>query len=64
MSALFSGPPKPPPTPKMAPPTNTPLDAELAQLARRSGSAAAMLTGPGGKLAGTPATSAHQLTGQ
>jgi hypothetical protein len=63
MSAIFSGPPKLPKPPVMKPPQNTALDAEMQALARRQGSQAAMLTGPGGSRAGTPATSSHTLTG-
>ena len=48
MSAMFSSPPKLPPQPKMAPPQNTALDAQMQALLRRQGAAAAMLTGPGG----------------
>ena len=64
MSALFSGPPKLPKAPAMKPPRNTALDAQQAALARRQGQAATLLTGPGGKLAGTPNVLGHQLTGQ
>lgn len=64
MSALFSGPPKPPALPKIAPPKNTALDAEMQAIARRQGSAATLLTGPGGRNAGTPSVGGHTLTGQ
>ena len=64
MSAMFSSPPKLPPQPKMAPPQNTALDAQMQALLRRQGAAAAMLTGPGGQKAGSPATAAHTMTGQ
>jgi len=64
MSAMFSSPPKPPPIPVVKPPRNTALDAQLEALARRAGSASTILTGPGGKSAGTPAVGGNQLTGQ
>jgi hypothetical protein len=64
MSALFASPPKLPKTPAMTPPKNTALDAEMQALQRRQGAAAAVLTGPGGKRAGTPPTSGNKLTGQ
>lgn len=64
MSTLLSGPPKMPKPPTMAPPRNTALDAEQKALAKRQGQAATLLTGPGGKLAGTPNVLGHQLTGQ
>lgn len=54
MGALFSGPPKPPPVPAVAPPRNTALDAQLKAISQNRGSAATLLTGPGGKNAGTP----------
>jgi hypothetical protein len=64
MSTLFSGPPKMPKPPVLKPPRNTALDAEQAALAKRQGATATLLTGPGGKLAGTPNVLGHQLTGQ
>jgi hypothetical protein len=64
MSTLFSGPPKPPPIPKVNPPRNTAVDAQLKALSQRAGVAATMLTGPGGRNAGTPNVGGNQLTGQ
>lgn len=64
MSALFSGPPKPPPVPRIAPPRNTALDAQMQELARRQGSAATLLTGPGGRNAGPANVAGHTLLGQ
>lgn len=61
MPSLFSKPPSPPPLPKMAPPTATPLTAELQQMARKQGQNAAVLTPQGGGKKGTTLT--HTLTG-
>ena len=60
MPSLFSKPPSPPPPPKMAPPTQTPLMAELQQLSKRQGQNAAAVGAQGGKR-GTTLT--HSLTG-
>lgn len=62
MPSLFAKPPSPPPLPKMAPPTNTPLTAELSQMAKRQGEAAAVASPPGAR-AGRGKSLTHTLTG-
>ena len=62
MSALFSGPPKPPPPPPVIPPRNTALDAQLKALSQNRGAASTLLTGPGGRNAGTPTLGGGKLT--
>ena len=61
MSTLFSGPPKPPAIPAIKPPRTTPLDTQLKALSQRQGAAATLLTGPGGRNAGTPQVGAATL---
>lgn len=61
MSAMFSGPPKPPAIPAVKPPRNTALDAEMQAIARRQGSAATILAG---NKAAAPSVGAHTVTGQ
>jgi hypothetical protein len=63
MSRMFSGVKAPDIPPKVVPPRNTGMDAELAALARRQGASASILTGPGGMRAGTPITGSKTLTG-
>ena len=60
MPNLFSKPPAPPPLPKMAPPTTSPLSQELAVMQRQQGMNAAA-TSPGGGKKGSALT--HTLTG-
>lgn len=60
MPGIFSGPPKPPAPPKVAPPQNTALTAQLKAMQQQAGANAAVLTTGGG----TPSTGlTHTLTG-
>ena len=60
MPSLFAKPPSPPPLPKMAPPTNTPLTQELSLMQKQQGANAAATSPAGGKK-GSALT--HTLTG-
>jgi len=60
MPSLFAKPPSPPRLPKKAPPTQTPLTAELAQMQKAQGANAAV-TSPAGGRKGSALT--HTLTG-
>jgi len=61
-ATLFSGPPKPPPLPKMTPVVNTALTAQLQAIARRQGAGSTILSSPGGTSTGP--VGSHTLTGQ
>lgn len=61
MPAMFSGPPKLPKQPLMAPPENTALTAQLKAMQRRAGSNAATLQQNN---SARSSVLTHQLTGQ
>jgi hypothetical protein len=62
-SSMFSGPPKPPAPPKLAPVQNTALTAQIQQFQRRQGAAGTLFTqGPGAMNRGMMAQ--HTMTGQ